>query len=54
MRLFNHHYFRYHANRLRHLDQANRKQAFLAEDDTWSERYFRAGSKKMKQRLLFA
>jgi len=55
MRLFNHFYFRYHANRLsRRLDGDAKKRAFLAEDDTWTDRYYNPDSVKTKQRLLFA
>ena len=56
MRLFNHFYFRYHANRLRRrrLTSTQRRRAFLIEDNTWTDRYYRRGSIKRKQRLLFA
>lgn len=55
MRLFSHFYFRYHANRLSsRLVGDAKKRAFLAEDDTWTDRYYNPNSIKTKQRLLFA
>ena len=56
MRLFNHFYFRYHASRIRRrrLTASQRTRSFLHEDDSWTDRYFRPESVKMKQRLLFA
>lgn len=56
MRLFNHFYFRYHANRLRGLltDEEQRERAFLTEDNSWTNRYYNPNSIKTKQRLLFA
>lgn len=55
MRLFNHFYFRYHVQRLEDLsEEAVKRRAFLAEDDTWTNRYYAADSIKTKQRLLFA
>ncbi|GAG00402.1 unnamed protein product, partial [marine sediment metagenome] len=55
MRLFNHYYFRYHASRLcRELTTADKKRAFLSENDLWTNRYYDSGSVKTKQRLLFA
>ena len=56
MRLFNHFYFRYHASRIRRrrLTASQRTRSFLHEDNSWTDRYFRPDSVKMKQRLLFA
>jgi phosphatidylserine/phosphatidylglycerophosphate/cardiolipin synthase-like enzyme len=55
MRLFNHYYFRYHADRLRKLPKdESKKSAFLYENDSWTDRYYDPQSIKRKQRLLFS
>ena len=55
MRLFNHFYFRYHANRVKELaDGEKSKGLFLAEDDSWTNRYYNPQSPKFKLRVLFS
>lgn len=56
MRLFNHFYSRYHAQRLSKpdLDAAERARAFLREDDGWTAPYFKPGNRKHNQRIAFS
>jgi phosphatidylserine/phosphatidylglycerophosphate/cardiolipin synthase-like enzyme len=54
MRLFNHFYFRYHANRLQALEKGESSSGlFLVEDDSWTNRYYNPTSPKFKLRVLF-
>lgn len=55
MRLFNHFYFRYHAHRLRQMEEGDQPRgAFLFEDDSWTRRYYNPLSNRFKLRNLFA
>ncbi len=55
MRLFNHFYFRYHAGRIKNsMNTAQKKHAFLFENPSWTNRYYKGNSIKTKQRKLFA
>lgn len=54
MRLFNHFYFRYHANRVRQLEEGEEPRGvFLIEDDSWTNRYYNPASTRFKMRQLF-
>jgi phosphatidylserine/phosphatidylglycerophosphate/cardiolipin synthase-like enzyme len=55
-RIFNHFYTRYWASELkkRHTGEPTDTTSFLAEDDSWLERYFRPGSPKYMQRVLYS
>jgi phosphatidylserine/phosphatidylglycerophosphate/cardiolipin synthase-like enzyme len=54
MRLFNHFYFRYIANKFNEADEATGKRGYLATDDTWREPYYREGSAKYAERMYFS
>jgi phosphatidylserine/phosphatidylglycerophosphate/cardiolipin synthase-like enzyme len=55
-RIFNHFYVRYWASELkkRHTGEPTDTTSFLAEDDSWSERYFTPGGPKYLQRVLYS
>jgi phosphatidylserine/phosphatidylglycerophosphate/cardiolipin synthase-like enzyme len=55
-RIFNHFYARYWASELakRHTGEDTDTTSFLAEDDTWSQPYFRPGNPKYRQRVLYS
>ncbi len=54
MRIFNHFYFRYHANRLEELEVGEKPNGiFLCADDSWTNRYYNPASPKHKLRILF-
>ncbi|MFB0537550.1 MAG: phospholipase D-like domain-containing protein [Anaerolineae bacterium] len=53
-RLFSHFYFRYVVNMQKaKRGTEERKQSYLKPDDSWTRRYYKPGSIKEKQRLLF-
>lgn len=51
MRIFNHFYFRYLRQKLANSDEAD--TVYLADNDTWVERYFDETTPSYRQRLLF-
>ncbi|HCE18025.1 MAG TPA: hypothetical protein DEQ80_09215 [Anaerolinea thermolimosa] len=54
MRLFNHFYFRYQANRVRLLAEGEELPGvFLLEDDSWTRRYYNPESPRFRLRELF-
>ena len=54
MRLFNHHYFRYLAQKLGWDLKGGGTVATLKDSDSWTDRYFDATKPSFKQRRLFA
>ncbi len=54
MRMFNHFYYRDVANRQASGKQVERESTYLKATDAWTNPYYKEGSVKMKQRLLFA
>ena len=51
MRIFNHFYFRYLRQKLANRDEAD--TVYLADNDTWADRYFDETTPSYRQRLLF-
>jgi phosphatidylserine/phosphatidylglycerophosphate/cardiolipin synthase-like enzyme len=54
MRLFNHHYFRYLANKFGWDLEGGGNIATLDDSDSWTKRYFDSSKPSCKQRRLFA